>query len=678
MSVLRRALRCRVWGRAVVGIALLMGASVSHAQQPTLRTVPRTPDGKPDLIAIERIVRTRPADAETRVGFAALLLQANDTVRAESELRNAMATPGIDRARVALALGELLGVRGRYAEGEQLLRPFSADSTVRRLRGRLLLVAGARAGRTDEAARLWEQAVQLDPSLVEGWSGLAALAATRDQADSAIAIVSRGLRFNPTDARLLAMQATLLRTDESVAAAVSGLRSARRVKASEENGLALASLLRQQGDATSLLALLDTMLAAPSPGREVFRLAADVRRRRGDRAIALELLTKAQRSYPRDAMLFADEAIIHRDAKEWRLSTQAWLRAIDRTQERAPLEFELAETYVLAGDTVSARAQLRTLADVARPAVVLHRAALRIRELSDTASATAAWRARLAIDTADAAALVGLAESLDAAGQRADARALWLRAEPLTPSGPWPALALRRGAPLEEWRRWTRRAMWRGLEALAGAEQRALGVLDGGTSAESLARARPDLVERERIIGALAPIVDSLAADEAWGKAEVVEAARAWRGAQVLTRAMARADVTHERWASATARYDSLIALRTADPALQIEVGDHYLRVGRVADARVLFTHALEAAPESEAPFRALLALDRSRDALESLEQQVLRLRLRQPKSLVLADRLIEVLHRLGRTADAARVVKELETLRAERAEVPPTTGGRP
>jgi DNA-binding SARP family transcriptional activator len=190
-----------------------------------------------------------------------------------------------------------------------------------------------------------------------------------------------------------------------------------------------------------------------------------------------------------------------------------------------------------------------------------------------------------------------------------------------------------------------------------------------------LARARPDLVERERIIAALSPILDSLAADDAWGKAEVIEAARAWRGVAVITRALARADVVHGRMESATARYDSLIALRTADPAMQLEVGDHYVRVGRTADARALFTHALEASPESEAPFRSLLALDRSPEALQSLEQQIIRLRLRQPKSLVLADRLIEVLHRLGRNADAARVVKELETLREERG-VKPIGGG--
>lgn len=670
-----RSVCCRMWGRALVGIALLVSASVSHAQQPTPRAVPRTPDGKPDLVAIERIVRTRPSDAETRVGFAALLLQAGDTARADAELRNAMQTPGIDRQRVALALGELLGVRGRYAEGDQLLRPFTADSTVRRLRGRLLLVAGARVGRTDEASRLWEQAVQLDPTLVEGWNGLAALAATRNDVDSAAAIVSRGLRFNPTDARLLSMQATLLKTDESVAAAVAGLRGARRVQATEENGLALASLLRQQGDATGLLALLDTLLTPATPGREVFRLAADVRRRRGDRAIALQVLERGQGIHPRDAMLFADEAIVHREAKEWRLSAQAWLRAIDRARDRVPLEFELAETYVLSGDTTSAQAQLRPLAAVERPAVVVHRAALRLRELTDTASAVAAWRARMAVDTTDAAAMVGLAESLDAAGDRAAARVLWLKAEPFAPSGPWPALALRRDVPLEEWRRWTRRAMWRGLEALAGAEQRALGVLEGGTSAEALARARPDLAERERIIAALEPIVDSLAADEAWGKAEVMEAARAWRGVAVITRALARADVKHGRMASATARYDSLIALRTPDAALQLEVGDFYTRVGRIADARTLFTHALEASPEGEAPFRSLLALDRSMDALQALEQQILRLRLRLPKSLVLADRLIEVLHRQGRNADAARVAKELEALREERG-VKPIGGG--
>jgi len=657
--------------RAVVGIALVVGASAVHAQPPALRATPRTPDGKPDLVAIERIVRARPTDAETRVGFAALLLQTGDTARAESELRNALATPGIDRSRVAVALGELLGVRGRYLEGATQLAPFGADSAARRLRARLLLVAGARAERTSAAADLWAQAVALDPGLVEGWTGLAALAATRNGADSAVALLSLGLQANPTDPRLLSMQASLLKTDESVAAAVAGLRAARRRNATEENGLALASLLRQQGDAPALLALIDTLLAPAAPGREVFRLAADVRRRRGDRAVALRLLERGQGLHPRDALLFADEAVIQRDAKEWRLSTQAWLRAIDRSRDRAPLEFELAETYVLSGDTVSARAQLAPLADVARPPVVLHRAALRLRELRDTATAVAAWRARLVADSTDAAALVGLAESCDAAGRAEEARDLWRAAEPIPGSGPWPALALRRGVATDEWRRWTRRALWRGLEALAGAEQRALGALEGGTSTESLARARPDLAERERLIAALGPIVDSLAADEGWGKAEIVEAARAWRGVSVLTRAMARADVQHGRWAAATARYDSLIANRSADAALQIEVGDHYVRVGRAADARVLFTHALEASPESEAPFRALLALDRSPEALASLEQQVLRLRLRLPKSLVLADRLIEVLHRQGRGADAARVAKELETLREERGVKP-------
>jgi len=663
----------------VVGVALVFGASVAQAQQPTLRSTPRGADGKPDLAAIERIARARPADAETRVGFAALLLQAGDTARAEVELRDAVAVSGIDRRRVTLALAELLGVRGRYLDGEQLLRPFSSDSTARRLRGRLLLVAGAKATSASEVAQLWSRAVTLDPTLVEGWSGLISLAAARNDADSATALLANGLRYNPTDARLLSMQASVLRTDASVAAAVRALRNARRSDPTETSGLALASMLRQQGDAPALLALLDTLLAVRTPGREVFRLAADVRRRRGERAVALQLLERAQAAHPRDALLFADEARIQHDAKEWRLSTQAWLRAIDRAVggagDRTAYEFELAETYVASGDTVSARAQLRPLAEPTRAAPVLHRAALRLRALGDTTSAVATWRARLAIDTADAAAFVGLAESLDAAGDQQEARTLWLRAEPFTPSGPWPALALRRDAPTDEWRRWTRRAVWRGLEALAGAEQRALSVLDAGTTAENLARARPDLAERERIIAAIGPILDSLALDDAWGRAEVHEAARAWRGVAVITRALARADAGKGRMEAATARYDSLITLRTSDPALQLEVGDHYVKVGRIADARVLFTHALEASPESEAPFRSLLALDRSAEGLQSLEQQILRLRLRLPKSVVLADRLIEVLHRQGRTTDAARVVKELDALREELG-VKPNGGG--
>jgi tetratricopeptide (TPR) repeat protein len=139
----------------------------------------------------------------------------------------------------------------------------------------------------------------------------------------------------------------------------------------------------------------------------------------------------------------------------------------------------------------------------------------------------------------------------------------------------------------------------------------------------------------------------------------------------VLTRAQARADVVHGRIESATARYDSLLARRSGDAALQLEVGDHYVRVGRTADARQAFSHALEASPESDAPFRALLRADRSIAGLESLEQQVARLRMRLPRSIILADRHVEVLHRLGRTADAARVARELEILRAERGQTP-------
>lgn len=663
---MRRGLRC------ATALALTMLVSAGRVPAQRLPEV--------DRATLERLVRERPTDAELRVALAATYLGAADTTAAEQTLRRALDVPGVDRRRITLALGELLGVAGRFRDGESLLATLPDDADARRLRARLLTVeAGelAVAGRLDAADPLWRRATALDPALAEPWANLAITAARAGQRDSAQAILLRGLRYAPSDARLLALRATLMPSEASVAAAVRGLREERRTAPSEANGLALASLLRQQGDAAALLALLDTLGRDPAASAEVFRLTAELRRARGETDLALTVLTRGVERHPREASLHAEAAETHRAREEWRLAAQAWMRAIERAADPVPYEFSLAETYAESGDTLSARNQLAPLAAVSRPPLVLHRAAARLRALGDTAAAESAWRARLAVDARDAAALVGLAEITDARGLPGEAEPLWRRAEPFPESGPWPALALVRRTSGDEQRTWARRALWRGLEALAGSEQRVLGALEGGVSVDALARARPDLQTREALIAALEPLVDSLAADEAWGAEEIAEALRAWRGSPVLQRAQARAAMRQGRAARGVALYEQILRQLPGDAALRIEAGRAFATVGRRDEARALIAVALDYEPEQEAPFRALLEVDRSPEALAALERQVVRLRLRLPGSVTLADRHVELLHRMGRSEEAARVAEELRRMRVQQG-LDPLPEGQP
>lgn len=659
--------------RAVLAVVLALAAAMPvEAQWPA----------EPARAAAERALARDPADVEARMRLAGLHVAAGDSSAAERTLREGLDVPRIEGRTLALALAELLGARGRFTDGIAVLEGTLADdAAARALRARLALAAGvveAQAGRGAAAARHWRAATLADPALAEAWTGLVMHAEAEGRRDSAIALVERGLRHAPADARLLAIRASLLPSEAAVAAAVRAIRADRRATPTEANGFALATLLRQQGDGEALLPLLDTLLAAAAPAPDVFRLAATVRRQRGETDQAVALLERAQRLHPRLAEMHADEAQLRHDRREWRPAAQAWLRAIARASDPTPYEFALAETYAASADTGSARAQLRPLADAARAGDVLHRAAVRLRALGDTVAALQAWEARLVRVPDDAAAHIGLAEAWDARGD--DARALmhWRLAEPIAASGPWPALALgQRAEDVEEARRWARRALWRGLEALAGAEQRALGALEASGSGDGLARARPDLAERDRLIAALGPLVDSLAADAAWGAAEIDEAERAWRGSPVLRRAKARAAVRAGALAEAARRYDELLALRPDDPALRFEAGAVFARVGRVAEARAAFALALELDPESDAPFRALLAADGSAPALREIETQIRRLRVRLPQSIVLADRLVEVLHRQGRSDEASAAARDLERLRAERGLDPATEDRR-
>jgi hypothetical protein len=83
----------------------------------------------------------------------------------------------------------------------------------------------------------------------------------------------------------------------------------------------------------------------------------------------------------------------------------------------------------------------------------------------------------------------------------------------------------------------------------------------------------------------------------------------------------------------------------------------------------------LEQTPEDETAFRTLVRSATSPADLEALAARMARLRERRPGSALLAERELELWHRLDRSAEAMRVAAELAALRRQQAPAAPPEG---
>ena len=151
-------------------------------------------------------------------------------------------------------------------------------------------------------------------------------------------------------------------------------------------------------------------------------------------------------------------------------------------------------------------------------------------------------------------------------------------------------------------------------------------------------------------------LLDTVVMQRPWGGAMLQSLRAEHRGSALLDRYDAALAARDGRLGAALERYDALLHHHSTDAELHRERGDVLRTMGDAEGAIAAWERALELMPEDEAAYDRLRAAHTDAGSLELLLAQVRRLRVRRAESTILRDREIELLHRLGRLDEAAKV----------------------
>lgn len=175
---------------------------------------------------------------------------------------------------------------------------------------------------------------------------------------------------------------------------------------------------------------------------------------------------------------------------------------------------------------------------------------------------------------------------------------------------------------------------------------------------ESTLRSVDDaLLERRSVARArVAAGLDSLLAAGANGRMAIRALALDWPGADQVRRAEVRAAFRANDAADALASVTRLAEVAPRDTQLLGWRADALDALKRPADALRARQARFEIAPEDAAAWRAVLAAHEAAGSVPRLRESLGRLRLLHPDSRVVWEREIEILHRLGRREEAAKV----------------------
>lgn len=501
---------------------------------------------------------------------------------------------------------------------------------------------------------------------------LAELHLRRGASTEALAVLAplppRDSTAAPLRAVAEAQRAFVLLGRADTAAALASLERAWALRRDEATGIALVQLARL-ARSTRGGPLADTLVARPGASPAAFSVAAEVAAAQGRLLHADSVLVRGTARHPKAGTLWLALGDVRKERRAWRDGAHAYRRAAGLLPEADVAELALARLYLAAQDTGAALGTWREMGQPARAAYVRHAAAERLARFGAGAAAESVYVQLVQEDSTDAQAWAGLAGLAEARGERGVALRHWRQADGARDPSPWPAVALLRVLPaedLEARRRAASRAVWRGLRVLREREQASgTGVAPLGASAGTEDDPIP---EPTRLQSALQPLVDSLAADTAWGVAELAAVTRAFGDGRLVRLARARAAFRRGEVAVAADLFAALVREQPADPALRAEHATSLRAAGRRVDAGLAWAQVLERQPEDSVAFRALVQLAASPAELEALASRIARLRERRPGSAVLAERELELWHRLDRRDDATRVAAELAMLKRRQA----------
>ncbi|MDH4350963.1 MAG: tetratricopeptide repeat protein [Gemmatimonadota bacterium] len=635
------------------GVTLLLAGSVA-AQEP----------GNPTRrAALERQLLVHPAEAVIYLELAREYEVAKQPDAAEQVLRR-----GIDQAtdtdRVRATLVDLLARQERWSDALAAVEPLRRDFTGRAVAAKLRVNAGLVAyqvGDRTGARRHWDQALRDDPALVEAAVNLGALLIEIGARDSARAVAAGALRLHPDDPRLLALRAGTLEGAEGVAAAITALRQLRATRPRDEGiGLELARLLAATGDHAAAAALYDTLVRAPGATEAALEAAVTFRLDVSQFDAAAITAEDAVGRFPRSGALWSLLGEAEAGRGRWRDALVAYRRAVVLLPDPSEAELALADASAADGDTAAAQEALDALGRRAAPRDAVLRAAHRAQLLGADSLAADLYGVLLARAPDDVTALTAAAELAEARGDTGRAVALYRTAAASDSSGPAPQLALLRlthPAP-DTATLLLRRAVWRGMEAVQHLELQTAQAVSGDVSRRRVVRAQPLFDRRQRTLDQLRAALDTVVFQTDWGETELASLKLAYPQSTLLDRYEAGLAMRQRRDSLALARYEALLRRDPTDAELQRTRAAVLDQMGRQRDAATAYARALELAPEDESTFRALVRLRQESGTLEQLLVQLRRFRVALPDSDTLAEREIEVLHRLGRTAEAEAVAR--------------------
>lgn len=669
--------------RSAILLACGLATGLAAAAGPVAGQRPgrSVPDSVP-IVQLERHLLNRPADTRAHIELARLYGDDGRDDDAEALLR-----AGLERAadpdQIRWALVQHLAGRERWREALAVVEPLVAagDTTAIDVRGRLLTNAGLaayRVGDTDRARADWERALAVAPGSRMAALNLTQLLVRLGEPDSARAVASAALRHHPADERLLYLRAM---TDEGESGLVEAIEATRRLYDSNPDdqalGLQLAGLYRMAREGTKAMAIYTELLERSDPSEVVYATVAEywLGGRLYDRTA--ELLDTGLDRYPRSGRLWMllGEAEAGREA--WEAAEIAYSQAIVHVDAPSEAKLMLADVHASAGDTAAAVGVLRGMDRTEGGRGLLLRSARKAEELGAVELAGTIYGALLDGDGDDVVALEGAARTAEAEADTSTAVRFYERAMGRDSAGPGPPLGLLRLTTPGRDSATTllRKAAWRGVERLGHVELAAASSVSGQTDARQLSRAAPVVARAAELREMVRTVLDTIVFETDWGPTELDRLRRGFPDTRLLETYAARLAAHEGRDSTALAMTRSLVRRYPEAVELHRDLARLTERTRGSERALGAWRHALELEPGHESTFRAALAAHRTADSLETLLEQVERLRAIDPESRVLAEYQIELLHRLGRLEEAAAVARSLEKATEEGGEAPEGSG---
>lgn len=162
-------------------------------------------------------------------------------------------------------------------------------------------------------------------------------------------------------------------------------------------------------------------------------------------------------------------------------------------------------------------------------------------------------------------------------------------------------------------------------------------------------------VARARIVAGLDTLLDA----GAEGRRAIRQLASDWPGVDLVRRAEIRAAFRASDAADALAVTTKFAVTAPRDTQLLRWRAEALESLGRPSEALRVRQARFELAPEEAAGWRVLLAAHDAAGSLPRLRESLSRLRLLYPDSRIVREQEIEVLHRLGRRDEAARLAAD-------------------